>query len=243
MPDVPLLSASELTIRRDGQVILENVALSVMPGEIHVVIGPNGAGKSSLLGALLGQTVFSGAVRCHFRGSGRIGLVPQSFPVDRTLPVTVTEFLALSRQRLPICFGVRSAARGRIRELLEQVGLPEIGSRRLGALSGGELRRVLLANAMDPEPELIFLDEPASGLDQASAARLEEILLAMRKAAGTTVIMVSHDLAQVRRLADRVTWLDRSVRAAGSPAEVLGDKPFFPFADPGLPAPSSPEAR
>ena len=241
MPDVPLLSASELTIRRDGQVILENVALSVMPGEIHIVIGPNGAGKSSLLGALLGQTVFSGSVRCHFRGSGRVGLVPQSFPVDRTLPVTVTEFLALSRQRLPICFGVRAAARLRIHELLGQVGLPEIGPRRLGALSGGELRRVLLANAMDPEPELMFLDEPASGLDQASAARLEEILLALREAAGTTVIMVSHDLAQVRRLADRVTWLDRSVRAAGSPAEVLGDKPFFPFADPGLPAPISAE--
>ena len=232
MSPVPLLEASSITIRRDGQPILERVSLSVVRGSVHVVIGPNGAGKSSLFAALLGQTVFSGTVRCHWHGSGVIGLVPQSFPVDRTLPVTVVEFLALSRQRLPICFGVRPGARRRIRGLLEKVGLPNLEARRLGALSGGELRRVLLANAIDPEPELILLDEPASGLDQTSTRRLEEILLGLRKTSGTTILMISHDLPQVRRLADTVTWIDRAVRGEGSPAQVLGDKPFFPFSDP-----------
>jgi zinc transport system ATP-binding protein len=155
--------------------------------------------------------------------------VPQSFPVDPTLPLTVAELLALRRQRLPVCLGVRAGTRAVIAGLLDRVGLPGFADRRLGALSGGELRRVLLADAMDPDPELIVLDEPASGLDEASTKRLEAILRALRDERGATVLMVSHDIAQVRRLADAVTWIDRTVRRAGPPAEVLGEATSFPF--------------
>jgi zinc transport system ATP-binding protein len=225
MPDpaAPLLEASDVTLRHDGQTILDRVSLRVAAASVHLVIGPNGAGKSSLLAALLGQTSFTGSVRFHWRGSGRLGFVPQSFAVDRTLPVTVTEFLALPRQRFPVCFGVRPKTRARVAALLDRVGLGALGGRRLGALSGGELRRVLLANALDPEPEIILLDEPGSGMDHDSVARMEATLLALRESAGTTVLMVSHDMAQVRRLADRVTLLDRSVRRTGSADEVLAD--------------------
>jgi zinc transport system ATP-binding protein len=178
------------------------------------VIGPNGGGKSSLLEALLGQAPFTGTARCHFRGSGRLGYVPQSFPTDPTLPVTVAELLALTRQRLPVCLGVTKATRAVVGRLLDRVGLGGIEDRRLGALSGGELRRVLLAQAMDPPPELLLLDEPGSGLDAASVARLEAIVRALRDEHGTTVLMVSHDLDQVRRLADAVTFIDVTVRPA-----------------------------
>lgn len=229
MAELPLLEASELTIVREGQVLIEQVSLSVAPGSIHLLIGPNGAGKSSLLAALLGQTAFSGTVHCHFRREGTLAFVPQSLPIDRTLPVTVSEFLALTRQRFPVCLGIRPRTRARIGTLLERVGLSALADRRLGALSGGELRRVLLAHALDPAPELILLDEPAAGLDQPSVRRLEEILLALREEHGTTVLLVSHDIAQVRRLADRVTLLDRRVQREGTVAEVLGDHPFFPF--------------
>lgn len=232
MADPPLLEATELTVTRQGHVAVERASLRVMPGSIHLVVGPNGAGKSSLVAALLGHLPFTGSVRCHFRGSGRIGFVPQSFPVDPTLPVTVVELLALSRQRLPVCLGVRAATRATVARLLDGVGLAGLEDRRLGALSGGELRRVLLAGAMDPEPELLILDEPGSGLDQASVARLESTLRALRDARGTAVLMVSHDAAQVRRLADTVTWLDRTVRRAGTPAEVLGETAaLFPFTE------------
>jgi zinc transport system ATP-binding protein len=229
MAELPLLEASGLTIVREGQVLIEQVSLSVARGSIHVLIGPNGAGKSSLLAALLGQTAFSGTVNCHFRREGTLAFVPQSLPIDRTLPVTVSEFLALTRQRFPVCLGIRPRTRARIGTLLERVGLSALADRRLGALSGGELRRVLLAHALDPAPELILLDEPAAGLDQPSVRRLEEILLALRKEHGTTVLLVSHDIAQVRRLADRVTLLDRRVQREGTVAEVLGEHPFFPF--------------
>lgn len=210
-----LLEVANLTLLREGRPIVSNVSLHVARRAIHLIVGPNGGGKSSLIEALLGQTAFTGSVRCHFVGSGRLGYVPQSFPVDATLPVTVLELLALSRQRLPVCLGVRRETRAAAGRLLERVGLAGLEGRRLGALSGGELRRVLLAHAMDPPPELLVLDEPGSGLDAASVARLEAIVRALRDEHGTTVLMVSHDPDQVRRLADAVTWIDRTVRRDG----------------------------
>ena len=87
-------------------------------------------------------------------------------------------------------------------------------------LSGGELRRVLLAHALDPEPELLLLDEPTAGLDESAVQILDEILLASKHSGRTTVLMVSHDLEQVRRVADRVTVLDRRVVVEGS-ADIL----------------------
>jgi zinc transport system ATP-binding protein len=83
-------------------------------------------------------------------------------------------------------------------------------------LSGGELRRVLLANALDPEPELLLLDEPTAGLDESAVQILDDVLLAAKRGGRTTVFMVSHDLEQVRRVADRVTVLDRRIIVDGS---------------------------
>ena len=223
MADPPLLEIQDLTVVRDGHVAVEGVSLTVARGSIHVIVGPNGGGKSSLVGAVLGEVPFTGRIRCHFRGEGRTGHVPQSFAPDPTLPLTVIELLALSRQRLPICLGVRAATRARVAALLDRVGLAGFEGRRLSALSGGELRRVLLADAMDPDPELLVLDEPASGLDAPSVARLESIVRALRDDRGATVLLVSHDVAGVRRLADAVTVLDRRVLQSGSAAEILVD--------------------
>jgi len=218
---LPILDLRDVGVRRGREVLLAGVSFAVRRGSIHVVVGPNGAGKSTLLAAILGQIPFSGSIVAAFRGAGRIGYLPQSFAVDRTLPVTVTDFLALARQRRPVCFGVERSARQRIETLLSRVGLSGLGERPLSVLSGGELRRVLLANAIDPSPELLLLDEPASGLDEVAIGRMEQILLALQREAGLSILMVSHDLAQVRRLADRVTLLNRRVERDGPPAEVM----------------------
>jgi len=227
MSEAPLLEARGLTLRREGRAIVEDVSLRVAARSIHLLVGPNGGGKSSLIEAILGQTPFSGEVRCHFRGGGRIGYVPQSFPVDPTLPVTVAELLALTRQRLPVCLGVRETTRACAQKLLDRVGLAGMLDRRLGALSGGELRRVLLAQAIDPPPELLLLDEPAAGLDAQSVTRLEDVVRALRDDHGTTVLMVSHDADQALRLADAVTWIDRTVRGDGAPEAVLAARRAF----------------
>jgi len=219
--DSSLLSLSGLTIRRGRDNILTNVSLEVARGSIHVLVGPNGAGKSTLLMATLGQTMFAGRIVARWQRDGTIGYVPQSFVVDRTLPVTVGDFLALTRQRLPICLGLTRRARARALDLLARVGLPDFLDRPLSVLSGGELRRVLLAHALDPLPELLILDEPAAGLDAAASRWLEEMLVTVRDRDGVTVLMVSHDLEQARRIADRVTLLDGAVVADGLAADAL----------------------
>jgi zinc transport system ATP-binding protein len=216
-----ILSIAGLTVRRGREAILTDVSFDVARGSIHVVVGPNGAGKSTLLMATLGQTQFTGRITASWQRGGTVGYVPQSFAVDRTLPVTVADFLALTRQRRPICLGIGPAMRARTLELLRGVGLPDFSDRPLSVLSGGELRRVLLAHALDPLPELLILDEPAAGLDAASGQWLEEMLVSICARDGVTVLMVSHDHAQARRIADRVTLLDRAVIADGSPNEAL----------------------
>ena len=179
--------------------------MTVERGSLHAIVGPNGAGKTTLLCAILGLVPFEGEVVAHWAGRGRIAYVPQHFQVDATLPVTVADFLALTRQKRPVCFGVSGPVRARIVRLLQRVDLGGFDSRPVAGLSGGELRRVLLANALDPLPELLILDEPGAGLDEASARWLDETLLALK--GEMTVLMVSHDSEQVRRVADCVTHL------------------------------------
>jgi zinc transport system ATP-binding protein len=210
----PLVEIDSLTIRRHREALLDRVSIRVARGSLHAIVGPNGAGKSTLLHAILGQVEFEGRIALHWRGGGAIGFVPQTFPVDPTLPVTVVDFLALTRQKRPVCFGISAAARAKTAALLTRVGLAGLDDRPLAVLSGGELRRVLIAHALDPEPELLILDEPGSGLDDASAQWLEETLAAMKQARRTTIVMVSHDLERVRRLADEVTLLNHRVAAA-----------------------------
>jgi zinc transport system ATP-binding protein len=221
MSEPPLLEVQGLGVRVEGQTLLDGVTFQVARGAVHLVVGANGAGKSTLLAALLGQVAFTGNVQRSWRGSGKVAYVPQAFAVDPTLPVTALELLALSRQRLPVSFGVRRATRLRAVALLERVGLAALADRRLSALSGGELRRLLFANALEPEPELLLLDEPGAGMDADSLRRLDEEILALRARAGTTVVMVSHDAEQARRLGDAVTVLERGRARTGAPAEML----------------------
>jgi zinc transport system ATP-binding protein len=210
-----LLDIDRLTVRRQREALLEEVSLRVQRGSIHAVVGPNGAGKSTLLAAVLGQIAFDGRISLNWVAAGTIGYVPQTFSVDPTLPVTVADFLALTRQRRPVCFGLARATRRAIAAMLAGVGMSGLEERPLSVLSGGELRRVLLAHALDPAPELLILDEPAAGLDETAVRILDEILHTARNSRRCTVLMVSHDLDQVRRVADRVTVLDRRIAVEG----------------------------
>ena len=216
-----LLEIDGLAVRRHQEALLDEVSLRVQRGSVHVIVGPNGAGKSTLLAAMLGEIAFDGRIVLNWIGTGKIGYVPQSFAVDPTLPVTVADFLALTRQRRPVCLGLTAATKAAVARLLDRVGLAGLDRRPLAALSGGELRRVLLAHALDPAPELLVLDEPAAGLDESAMRILDEILLGLKRSGQTTVLMVSHDLEQVRRVADRVTVLDRRIVAEGA-VEILG---------------------
>lgn len=208
----PVLELREITVRRGGDLVLDRVTLDVCAGAVHALVGPNGAGKSTLLQVALGLVDFEGSAKLHLRGNGRVGYVPQRFHGEERLPLTVVELLALERQRWPVCLGVRAHARARIAGALAKVGLAGFEERRLDALSGGERQRVLLANALEPAPELLLLDEPSSGLDAAALAQFEAAVV-QAKSARSAVLLVSHDDAQVQRLADAVTRLGPGPRA------------------------------
>lgn len=202
----PIVEVRHLSVHRGGQRLLDDVNFSVERGQIHALVGHNGAGKSTLIQALLGALPFDGEIALHFAAEGRIGYVPQRLHVDPGLPLTVADFLALGRQRRPICSGLGAATRRAITALLEEVHLGPLLDRPLHGLSGGELQRVLLVEALHPQPELLILDEAAAGLDQASVLRFEDRVKQARDA-GTTVLLVAHEEAQLARLSDARTYL------------------------------------
>jgi zinc transport system ATP-binding protein len=204
-PAAPRVEIEGLAVRTATGVVLAGLSLALPAGTIHALVGRNGAGKTTLVRALLGEVELDGSIR--LRAVGRIGYVPQRFEPDRTVALTVAEFLAASRQRRPVCFGVTSAAHARVAAALATVGLAGFERRLLAELSGGELRRVLLAHALEPRPDLLLLDEPTEGLDRESLARVDALLRAAR-AVGTTILLATHDRELVARLADAVTALD-----------------------------------
>jgi len=201
--------------------ILHDIDLHVSAGTVHALIGPNGAGKSSLIKTLMGQMPHQGTLTLNWPAEpGVIGYVPQALEFDRTLPMTVNDFMGVMTQRRPAFFGLSSRNTQAIDEALMRVGMQHKRKRRMGALSGGERQRIMLAQALIPAPSLLVLDEPMAALDEAGVAVFEE-LLGYWRSNQVTVLWVEHDLDAVRRLADRVTGLNHRVVCDGEPARVL----------------------
>lgn len=211
-----------VTVERDGISILDGVTASVPTGSCTAIIGPNGSGKTTLLLALLDEIPYQGRITLTgLSDVPRIGYVPQRLAFDRGMPLTVNEFLALGFQKRPLWIGIRPALKQRSRELLAMVRAAHLAERPLGALSGGEMQRVLLALALGQEPELLVLDEPSAGVDFQGEHVFCELLDGLRLQKGYTQLMVSHDLATVTHHATHVICLNRKVAAEGPPQLTL----------------------
>lgn len=201
--------------------VLSEVSFRAEPGTVHAIVGPNGGGKSSLIRCLLGQAPHTGAIAIDWpREPGRIGYVPQALEFDRGLPMTVMDFLAALVANRPAFLSPKASVKAMILAALTEVGMEGKAGRRMGALSGGERQRVMMAQGLMPAPDLLVLDEPMAALDEAGA-RIFEQLINTLKARGTSIVWVEHDLAAVRRLADRVTGLSRIVLFDGLPEAEL----------------------
>jgi zinc transport system ATP-binding protein len=200
--------------------ILEDVSFSVRAGTIHCIVGANGGGKTSLVRSLVGQMPHSGRISIQWQGGRVIGYVPQALDFDKSLPITVSDFMAMTCQRRPVFLGVARSRRQQIEAVLERPGLAGKLKSKLGSLSGGERQRVLFAQAMIPDPALLVLDEPMTGLDLAGKEILERAIVEFAKAGGT-VIWINHDIVQVNEIADALTYIDRKVLLDGAPTDVL----------------------
>ncbi|WP_020179003.1 metal ABC transporter ATP-binding protein [Methylopila sp. M107] len=217
----PAVSFSGVGLTLGRTEILRGVTIEVAAGAVHAIVGPNGGGKSSLVRALLGQAPHSGEIALDWLGrEGVTAYVPQALDFDRGLPMTVLDVLAAMTARRPAFLKPSPRDRGQILDALARVGMAEKAGRLVGALSGGERQRALMAQALIPEPDLVVLDEPMAALDEAGVAVFEQ-LIGELSARGATVIWIEHDLAAVRRLATRVTGLNRSVLFDGAPEQEL----------------------
>jgi zinc transport system ATP-binding protein len=216
----PSIEFERVNLTLGATSILEDVTFKVQASTIHCIVGANGGGKTSLVRSLLGQMPHSGRISIHWREGKVIGYVPQSLDFDKSLPITVLDFMAMTTQRLPVFLGVARARRAEIERTLERLGLSGKLRAKLGSLSGGERQRVLLAQALIPEPALLVLDEPTTGLDVTGRQILERTIIEFVQAGGTAV-WINHDIAQVTEIADALTYVDRKVLLDGAPREVL----------------------
>lgn len=217
-----------LNVKFGGNIILDKVNLHVNCGEVIGVVGPNGAGKTTLLRTILGEIPYQGRIAFQIEGSvskkPKIGYVPQKLQFDLGSPISVTDLVASAISHQPIWAGVSKDLSERVKNVLSLFSAEHLLKRRIGELSGGELQRVLLAIAMTPEPELLLLDEPASGVDVKGLSLFYRIVDDLRKKYDIAVILVTHDLAGVSSYVDRLILLNRSVIAEGEPKEVLSDE-------------------
>ena len=220
----PKVTFRDVGLKLSGNDILRDVNLSIEPGTIHCLIGPNGGGKTSLIRCLLGQMPHTGTITTDWGKDRTTGYVPQFLDFDKTLPVTVNDFMAMiCQQYRPAFTGLGKRNRERAGAALDRVGLGDKRKARLGSLSGGERQRVLFAQALIPEPSLLVLDEPMTSMDEVG----EEIFLNAIKdlsAEGVTVVWIAHDLAQVRATAHAASCINRTILFSGPPAEVLADR-------------------
>lgn len=225
------IEIDHLSVAFGGQTLLRDVSLHVHCGELTALIGANGAGKTTLLRALLGQVEYKGTIR-HLTADGRpaaavrTGYVPQQLEFDRSSPVTVTDFFAGALSRRAVFLGVGKGMRERVRQALVRTHCEALADRPLGALSGGELQRVLLALALTPQPDLLILDEPVSGVDVNGLNEFYQTVDELRRSNHMAILLVSHDLGVVERYADRVVLMQGTVVKQGSP-EAVFDSPEF----------------
>ncbi len=186
---------------------LRPLSLELARGEVHALVGPNGSGKSTFLDCVLGLVSFSGTL--ELAANETLAIVPQRFEGLAATPVTVLEFLAASRTSRPSWLGVSRETRRTVEQALDLTGCSALLGAQLSELSGGELRRVLLADALSTKPSLLLLDEPEAGLDAASRAKLLTVLKDARST-GLATLFISHDLDAVGALATHTTTLTGS---------------------------------
>ena len=219
----PQYELRQVDVSYEGRRILEVDQLEVQQGETLVVVGPNGAGKSTLLRLLNFLEPPSGG-RLLFRGEP----VPHPAPLElRRRVTTVFQRPALLNRTVwdNVAYGlrVRGGAPGEpLRELLRRLDLEDLAQARAGSLSGGEAQRVALARALAVRPEVLLLDEPTANLDPYNLSVVEGMIQQLRAEGASTLVIVTHNVFQARRLADRVAMLH-----GGRLIEVAAAAEFF----------------
>jgi zinc transport system ATP-binding protein len=224
-----LVTLRDLRVRLGDKEVLQGVNLGLERGKITALVGLNGSGKTTLLRTLIKELPYTGKIEFHCGHDHHrptpehVGYVPQKLNIDARLPLTVRDLMALALQRRPIFLGISRKTNQLIESLVAQVWKREsILDRPVASISGGQLQRVLLALALQPHPELLLLDEPATGIDFQDQEEFYELIARLNRERQVTILLVLHDLSVVSRYAQHVLCLnDGRIQCQGSPQEVL----------------------
>jgi ABC-2 type transport system ATP-binding protein len=223
-PTPPVVSARDLTKRFGSTLAVDGLSFDVGAGEIYGLLGPNGAGKTTTLAMLLDLITPT---------SGEIRILGETFPKGRerilsrvnfsstyvSLPLRLTVWENL--RVFAALYGVKRPKQ-RIHELLERFEIAGVLKSRVGDLSSGQKTRVYLAKALLNEPAVLFLDEPTASLDPDMADKTRHVLKDIQREHGTTVLITSHNMAEMEFLCDRILFIQKGRRLMeGTPKEIL----------------------
>lgn len=216
MTDSParnVLEVERLSVAFGRTAVLRDLSFSVAEGSSLAIIGPNGSGKTVLFKALIGAVPCRGTVR--WTAGTRIGYVPQKLDIERNLPLTGLDVLHAKA-------GLSAASENAVQRALRAVNLtPRVATKPIGALSGGQFQRLLLAFALTGGPTVLLFDEPTAGVDEPGEESLYAMIRRVQDAAGLTLLLISHELSLVYRYATAVLCLGRRGSCYGPPLEIL----------------------
>lgn len=220
-----IVDVRAVDVELGGRRILSDVNFHVQSGEFTGLIGSNGAGKTTLLRMMLGlvaptrgEVLWPG----HARERRRVGYVPQKVALDVDVPLRVRDFVALGDDGHR--YGLRRRTREtwrRVHEVLEAVEAGDLSERRIGALSGGELQRVLMAHALVSGPELLLLDEPLANLDPGATEDIVALLARVRARERVAILLSAHDINALVGVMHRVVYIANAHVASGPTDEVV----------------------
>jgi zinc transport system ATP-binding protein len=201
-----ILKVTNLKVVLQNQIILNNLSFNVKKGKTLAILGPNGAGKSVLFRTLLNRIPYTGKI--EWTEKTRIGYVPQNVSVT-DVPMTVREFLSV----------------GESSDLTESLNMVRINdksilNKRLGVLSGGQLRRILIAWALNDKPNVLFLDEPTAGVDMDSEEPIYLMLDELKKTHEMTIFLITHDIHIVQEYTDYLLAINKCVTFCGPSIEI-----------------------
>lgn len=230
--DHPVYRLEKIAKTYDTRQVLEIEHLSIQPGEILALVGPSGAGKSTLL-RLLNFLEPPTQGEIHFHGHAFSTEKEMPLEMRRRVTTVFQRPLLLNRSiEANVKFGLalRGARepRARVRSALAEVGLEHLSNQNARTLSGGEAQRVALARAIALQPEVLLLDEPTANLDPYNVGLIEKIVLHLNQEFHTTLVLVTHNVFQARRLAQRIVFLLDGKVIEVSDADTFFNRPQDP---------------
>ncbi len=222
----------DVTKEYNGRRVLQVDGLDIRPGEIFALVGPSGAGKSTML-RLLNFLEHPTTGRIHFREAEFNPSRPMPLKLSRRVTTVFQRPLLLNRSvGANVSYGLRLRGRRnsgrRVEAALKEVGLKHMARQRARTLSGGEAQRVALARAIVLQPDVLLLDEPTANLDPYNVGLIEDIVQALNRQRQTTVVLVTHNVFQAKRLAHRVALLLEGQIVEASDVEMFFESPRDP---------------